>query len=487
MADVSGITSALPAQSQQNPLQMLSTIQGIQNSQSLNKLYQQELLNKQQDLENLKLTNQTGQLANTKTIQGMASGVSWMLHTDPNLTYERANDGINLAESLGYPSSQLEKLRSTITPDMSPDKMREIFGNAALYFTPPETAQRMMNPGTTTLTSGQVSYPAIVPQVGDMQGRPAGVPIPAWNQNQGIGAPGGVQQLPAPAFQAGVNPAGGVQQTPSPPLGPFGQPIQSSATPITLPSAGSGGTPTAAPVAPPPLGAAPPPTSGGLVTTALPAEQQAANTLSAAKLQSEMDFDSKYPQANQQNLAALGALRNANVGPGSTQRNWAQSFMLSVGGPDYAKRLGIDENKINWYDEANKYLTARQNALSGPAATDFGREQQKLSNPSTEISKNAAIQMHMINTGFDNMREAAIHTYMALPQNQGSSLTDPNVSAGFLRYWNNYMNTHDYRAFMPQNRNERSTTIDNLQPGAETDAYGSSLQDANSIGVKVTP
>ena len=455
---------------------MLSTYQGIQNQQVQNKLYQQDLLNKQQELQNLELTNRTGELANTKTLQGMAAGVSWMLHTDPNLTYQRAMDGINGAEQMGYPSSQLEKVRSMITPDMPPDAMRELFGRIALNSVAandPEKAQRMMNPATGTLTSGQVTYPTLIPQVGDMQGRTPGVPILAWPQNQGIGAPSGVQQLPAPQWQSGVTSGGEGVQAPSPNLGPFGKPI------ILPSSGGSGGTGPAG--APAPGGAF---SSGGLVRTTLSPEETESNALSAVKMQTELYFDSGYAQANQQNLAALQALRNADVGAGSTERNWAKSFVLSVAGPDYAKRLGIDEGKINWFDEANKYLTARQNALSGPAATDFGREQQKLSNPNVEISKNAAIQMHMINTGFDNMREAAIKTYMA--QHPGADINDPNVSAGFTRYWNGYMNSHDYRAFMPQNRNERSATIDGLQP-TETDTYGASLKDANSIGVKVTP
>ena len=492
-----GIQAALPAQSQQNPLQMLSTFQGIQNQQVQNKLYQQDLLNRQQELQNLQLTNTTGQLANTKTIQGMASGVAWMLYTDPNLNYQRANDGINLAEGLGYPSSQLEKLRQTITPDMSPDQIRPIFRNAAMYFTPPDTQQRMMNPGTTTLKSGLVDYPAVVPQVGDLQGRPAGVPVLAWPANTGIGgAQSGIQQVAPPGWQQGVTPGGGTEQVPSPALNPFGNPI------ILPSSGGSGGTvapPTPAvaggPVAPAPAqSAAPPPaqgapnvTTGGLVRTALSPEEQAANAQSAQKFQAETAFDSGYAQSNQQNLGALEALRNADTGKGSTERNWAKGFVLSVFGPDYAKRLGIDENKVDWFDIANKYLTARQANLSGPAATDFARHERELSNPSVETQNQAAVHMHLINTGFDNMREAAFRSYMALPQNQGAGVTDPNVTGGFQRYWSNYMNSHDYRAFMPENRNERSATIDGLQPGAETDNYGASLQDANAIGVKVTP
>jgi len=321
-----------------------------------------------------------------------------------------------------------------------------------------------------------VAYPLLVQKPGNPMGLPAGVPQRAWSDNGGIGAAGGIQQFPVPQWQQNVSPGGQTVQAPSPVIGPFNQPIVLGGG-----TTGTTGTSTGTTV---PVVSGP--RAGGFNVTNLPPEQVAANQASSQKLNDELQFTGNYNRTNQQNLAALEALRNAPTGAGSTQRNWAKNFVLSVAGPDFAKRLGIDENQINWFDEANKYLTARQAAMSGPMSTDFARHQAELSNPSVEISKNAAIQMHQINSAYDNMRQAAIQTYLKLPQNQGRTLNDPNVSAGFLRYWNNYMNTHDYRAYMPQNKSERFKTVQSLRQD-ELDNFEHSQADANGIGVRVTP
>src|ERR1044072_7443143 len=93
MADVSGILAAgnigkQAGEGAMQPLTVMQTLQGIQNQQAQNKLYQQQLLNKQQELENLKLTNQTGNynLANAQQTRAQAILFSLGNRSDAELT-----------------------------------------------------------------------------------------------------------------------------------------------------------------------------------------------------------------------------------------------------------------------------------------------------------------------------------------------------------------------------------------------------------------
>lgn len=119
--------------------------------------------------------------------------------------------------------------------------------------------------------------------------------------------------------------------------------------------------------------------------------------------------------------SALGALQKGDTGPGSDAVNNAKSFLLAR--TDLAKYLpGVDPEKVQAYDEANKYLTQYASAKAGSlgASTDFKLATTLAGNASTHISNLAAQDVVKANIGLERMDKAMTDAFAAtgLPANQ---------------------------------------------------------------------
>lgn len=119
--------------------------------------------------------------------------------------------------------------------------------------------------------------------------------------------------------------------------------------------------------------------------------------------------------------SALGALQKGDTGPGSDAVNNAKSFLLAR--TDLAKYLpGVDPEKVQAYDEANKYLTQYASAKAGSlgAGTDSKLATTLAGNASTHISNLAAQDVVKANIGLERMDKAMTDAFAAtgLPANQ---------------------------------------------------------------------
>lgn len=111
---------------------------------------------------------------------------------------------------------------------------------------------------------------------------------------------------------------------------------------------------------------------------------------------------------------ALSNLENANVGPGSKTANNVKSFLLAQTPLDMGKYLpGVDPEKIQSYDEANKYLI--QYAMGKASALGEGTDAKLATtlsgNANTEISKLAATDVVKANLGLEDMQNAQIKAF----------------------------------------------------------------------------
>ena len=183
MADVSGITAALPSQQQMNPLQAATTIQGIQNSQVLNKLYQQDLLNKQQELQNLQLTNQTGQstlaMAQRQRNGQLLFGLSNM--SDKQLQgggpiyqtlQSELNDGTIDAQRYPAMKAEIDKITQN-GGDQDGSLYRPLLNRGLTYsMAGPEAAAFLTGTRETSTTPGGLTQVVQVPGLGSAPGTP---------------------------------------------------------------------------------------------------------------------------------------------------------------------------------------------------------------------------------------------------------------------------------------------------------------------------
>lgn len=138
---------------------------------------------------------------------------------------------------------------------------------------------------------------------------------------------------------------------------------------------------------------------------------------------------------------ALQGVQNAQTGPGSDAINQVKSFALTLA-PDIAKAIGIDPNKIQSFDEANKYLTQYAQTLAGGMGrgTDAQLASAITGNASTHISNLAAQDVIKVTMGIERFRQAQIAAFEA----QG----EPGGAAGYQNWAQHWAQTVDPRGFM---------------------------------------
>lgn len=154
---------------------------------------------------------------------------------------------------------------------------------------------------------------------------------------------------------------------------------------------------------------------------------------------------------------ALQSVQTAQTGPGSDAINQVKSLALTVS-PDIAKAIGIDPNKIQSFDEANKYLTQYAQTLAGGMGhgTDAQLASAITGNASTHISNLAAQDVIKVTMGIERMRQAQIAAFEA----QG----EPGGAAGYQNWAQHWTQTVDPRGFMldqltPTERHKMLSTI----------------------------
>lgn len=147
-----------------------------------------------------------------------------------------------------------------------------------------------------------------------------------------------------------------------------------------------------------------------------PAEQAAQSAMGqksadqyAAELQSAGGFGTRMFNLQK----AFTGLQNADTGPGSDTVNTARSFLMAHG-PQALQSLGIvDPNKIQSYDEANKYLT--QYAMNQAGALGEGTDAKLATtlsgNANTHISNLAAQDVVKANMALERMNQAAVNSF----------------------------------------------------------------------------
>jgi hypothetical protein len=156
--------------------------------------------------------------------------------------------------------------------------------------------------------------------------------------------------------------------------------------------------------------------SGGVRPSLGPAEASAQATMGqksatqyAAEQQAAGGFGTRMFNLNK----ALTGLQNADTGPGSDTVNTAKSFLLAHG-PGFLQSVGVvDPNKIQSYDEANKYLI--QYAMNQAGALGEGTDSKLATtlsgNANTHISNLAAQDVVRANMALERMNQAAVNAF----------------------------------------------------------------------------
>lgn len=155
--------------------------------------------------------------------------------------------------------------------------------------------------------------------------------------------------------------------------------------------------------------------AGGVRPSLGPAEASAQATMgqkSATQYAAEQQAAGGYGTRMFNLTKALTGLQNADTGPGSETVNMAKSFLLSHG-PDFLQHMGVDPNKIQAYDEANKYLI--QYAMNQAGALGEGTDSKLATtlsgNANTHISNLAAQDVVRANMALERMNQAAVNSF----------------------------------------------------------------------------
>ena len=398
MADVSGITAALPAQQQIDPLQAATTIQGIQNSQVLNKLYQQDLLNKQQELQNLQLTNQTGQstlaMAQRQRNGQLLFGLSNM--SDKQLQgggpiyqtlQSELNDGNATIDAQRYPAMKAEIDKITQNGgDQDGSLYRPLLNRGLTYsMAGPEAAAFLTGTRETSTTPGGLTQVVQVPGLGSAPGTPT----------RNLGTPYGGGLTP----QEGVQPItiylsdGTSRQI----TGQEARQYQLNGLPPGLSWSPNGGAaaPGAATAPPPgtdvhpgtvaPIGTGSIPGMGG----AIPNDQQKAAAIESQKQASTgMQNVSSRSWADMQGSlqSVINLAGKVQTGPGTDSANYMKQLISNIS-PSLAASLGIDPSKANDTQEMAKMLARISSA--GGYGSDAQMFENIASNPSNKMNPDA--------------------------------------------------------------------------------------------------
>jgi hypothetical protein len=171
---------------------------------------------------------------------------------------------------------------------------------------------------------------------------------------------------------------------------------------------------------------------------------------------------------------ALSNLENADVGPGSASSNNIKSFLLSQTPGDLGKFLPrVDPEKIQSYDEANKYMIqyAMGKASQLGEGTDAKLATTLSGNASTSISKLASTDVVKANLGLEDMQNAQIRAFNASGQ-------PPQNYQKFSTNWNANVNPSvfvwDYAT--PANRAKIAANMSPDERTQFTNQYNAALQ-----------
>lgn len=392
MADTSGILAAVPqgVQAPPNPLQTLGTIQDITNAQTLNKLYQQDILNKQQELQNLQLTNQTGQFNLMNAQQSRARALLFGLsnRSDDELKGGGAlTDVINRETQTGFlqpkAASDLQQQVDEITKNGGAQNgalYRPLMDRLYSVNMPTDQAVEFLRGKTvqTTLPGG-MSQAVVVPGLGAAPGTPT----------RSIGTPygGGVEPGSGADLMDVQLPDGTHMQMTRSQLATANLPAGARATPVAATSspAAAGGTTTGtsgtatgtggagASVAPP-LG------------TPLPNADQI-KLANASRAQALTDMGNLTSRNWNDMQGSLNTIRNlspsVDSGKGTDFANTAKQILVNTL-PNVATSLGIDPNKS--MDQQDLWKALSRAAAASGNRSDADLFQKVSSNPNQEMS-----------------------------------------------------------------------------------------------------
>lgn len=171
---------------------------------------------------------------------------------------------------------------------------------------------------------------------------------------------------------------------------------------------------------------------------------------------------------------SLKSLEGTTTGKGTQTPQAIQSYLLSIA-PDVAKTLGVSEERVKNFDEANKYLTAYAMNQAGNMGQGTN---EKLSaaltaNASTSISQLAAKDVVKANIGLERMQQGMAEAF----DSSGQSPADFNK---WQVQWNKSV---DPRAFIADQvtPKERAAMFNKLSE-SDKGKYRNSLNFAISNG-----
>lgn len=414
MADVSGITAAVPpAQSSGgfaaiNPLQAIGTLSEVANRQVLNKLYQQDIINRQLEAQ------QVDQAMKLK-MGGVAAGLGMALALDPNASPDKARTLIGHFESLYGQSPALDMLKDHVSDGMSGSQVRELGRTIAYANTTPEVQQRMASPHIDWIDQGGQIKPMATYSPGSMGGQEPGVPQPA-------GA----------ALPTSMTPAQRAQRVPGPVNQLTGQTTEvplESVTPSDIPGgkAGPGGT--------------------GAVVTGLPPSFE-----DSRKMGQALTSRAENVAANKGNYQALlSDLEAINTGPAADRQLHAAAFLQKWGSSSLAHLLtGLTPDQIARGEGFGKI--ASQIALAQAqtiGSTDTTQANAMSANPNLSLSTPGNTQIIHKLLGNEDAIDAKRNAWNAWSAKYGQG--SYNL---FSQWWNKNV---DVRAFQ----------VPYMQPGSD--------------------
>lgn len=394
------IGAGIPAYQPPNMLAQVGQYQQIANQMQQNRLSQAQTAQAQQQTANAGVQGQQLQQDLTSSARNFWGGaVSAYSYLPKEMqTRDNYNRLIDQYEAMAGPNnpaatSQLENFRKIVDNTEEGGGLQNLAHQVGMAMAPPNVQQQMA--GTQgTINNGQQTFPVTrpgvgMPNAGNIQLNGSNVP--------GTTPQGGVQNLPAPAWQTNFNPATNqTEQKPSPAVGTGGQ-----VAPPPIPGNGSF-RPTAAPPGPPQAGT-PTASNGGYNTSApigttenIQANIGAYNS-DAGKVPDTMD-------RIRNNGIALQAMKLAFTGKGTA--DWyalgqrMQSWGLVQDGSAWAKN-------INNQATAEKY-TAAAIANSPAARSDQSLAEVAKGSASTSIPNPVAQSVLATNIAKDRMFVAQV-------------------------------------------------------------------------------
>lgn len=358
-ADTSGIKNAIPSGTVQqlNPLQTLSTIQTIQNQQMQNRLWEQDLLNKRQELENLKLTNQSGQtdLGQKMRVNAFNSLITLNRLDDPNMLKEAPGVLAQLKSANNLPPALEAQVQQDIQ-NGDAGALRTHISNGLSLLNPDLRQSVLGSPTATVIPGGKTQWQLI----------PGPLSAPG-TQAVPLGQPVGGGLTPAEAAQRVTGPPTATGAPTTVPLG--------TVTPTSMGGTGGG------PAAPASGGGGGGQSTSGRVVTGLPSDWDA-NVKQGVALNMRAD---QSPQIKAQLTNLSSDLSRINLmGPGADKDAAVNALVNKYTG--YGIYMTPDQ--IAAADNFRKIATqiAMAQAQQGHA-TDAQTASSMMASPNLDLSK----------------------------------------------------------------------------------------------------